>query len=555
MSGICLPLSNGLNVCTSTCGDGGQCVPGWSCESVPGQVGEICSCSPSAEVCNGKDDDCNGIVDDEPAVEEQCAGQEGAGSVCENGACTEGADGGIGDGGDAGPASDGGDAGSFTGPRVCASIDPIDFGLVDVASTATQPVVISNCGSTDLTLGAVTLGNDTLPHAFALTGAPTTPASFRVGDSFTLNVSYSPASVEVPPAPGDSGSLSITTEAGSLVVPLEGRGQGAGCGQTPTASIQVSVGGTVIDPTSTNIDPLTSVTLNGSSSLASADGSVVSFTWSFVSEPPTGAPLSLSGTTAPEASLYLAVVGDYVVKLVVSTAEGCSATAQVTLHVVPSAAVYVQLTWPQSYGDLDLHYIGPGGSFYEMSPYDGDLDWEESLGTAYGPMPPTPTGATSPDWGGPGNYPDGGGTVAPDNSPIDDPAMPVDQRQGYGPEAAEHQQPFDGTYKITVHYYCSDDSEQTNPGAATAVVNVYVHGSLAWHGLMPGMQQTQAWDAADLVVANGGMDISVMPLTGGLYETTEGCFGSGGPDAGTSAPDAGGSAPDASSVAAPDAGM
>ena len=71
------------------------------------------------------------------------------------------------------------------------------------------------------------------------------------------------------------------------------------------------------------------------------------------------------------------------------------------------ADVRIQLTWPQNYGDVDLHYIGPQGTFYETSPYEGDLDWEYSWSTAIGLMPPTPNcGGTSepcsalnPDWG------------------------------------------------------------------------------------------------------------------------------------------------------------
>ncbi len=88
-SGICLPLQNGA-VCTASCGvDGGSCVPGWSCASFPGQGADICQCTPSTEVCNGKDDDCNGIVDDEPTVDQACTQSRGSGYVCLNGTCVQ----------------------------------------------------------------------------------------------------------------------------------------------------------------------------------------------------------------------------------------------------------------------------------------------------------------------------------------------------------------------------------------------------------------------------------------------------------------------------------
>jgi hypothetical protein len=230
--------------------------------------------------------------------------------------------------------------------------------------------------------------------------------------------------------------------------------------------------------------------------------------------------------TGPQVTLDVEIVGDYVIGLSVSAGDDCaSPTTHVTLHVQSQAGIHVQLTWPQAYGDVDLHYIGPGGTLYEESPYPGDLDWEYSLATAYGAMPPTATGITPPDWGGPGTVPNNGDTVAPDGTSVDDASLDCDQRDGFGPENVTHNQPFDGTYRVSVHYYCAEDELNGNAivGRITANLDIFVNGSLAWSGSMPGISEEQVWDAAEITVANHGTSISVTSLSTPLYCISQGC--------------------------------
>ena len=86
-SGICLSVGS-KSVCSSPCGTNADCVPGWTCGAELGQPTNICECTPTAEVCDGRDNDCNGIVDDDAVVDAQCVARDGAGYTCGSGACS-----------------------------------------------------------------------------------------------------------------------------------------------------------------------------------------------------------------------------------------------------------------------------------------------------------------------------------------------------------------------------------------------------------------------------------------------------------------------------------
>ena len=62
--GICVPISGGASVCTTTCGSTSDCIAGLTCGTMDGQSSNVCQCTPSPEICDGLDNDCNGIIDD-----------------------------------------------------------------------------------------------------------------------------------------------------------------------------------------------------------------------------------------------------------------------------------------------------------------------------------------------------------------------------------------------------------------------------------------------------------------------------------------------------------
>jgi Protein of unknown function (DUF1566) len=87
--GICAPIGpGGAGICTTSCTTTAHCVPGWTCGPAPGETSNVCQCTPKNEVCDGKDDDCNGIVDDPAPAEQVCAAANGANYYCANGVCT-----------------------------------------------------------------------------------------------------------------------------------------------------------------------------------------------------------------------------------------------------------------------------------------------------------------------------------------------------------------------------------------------------------------------------------------------------------------------------------
>ena len=90
LSGYCTqvggPVDGGWTgyVCSEPCNATTDCVPGWACVPVAGITSSnFCTCTYSPQVCDGKDDNCDGTVDNEPAADESC----GPAFVCQDGGC------------------------------------------------------------------------------------------------------------------------------------------------------------------------------------------------------------------------------------------------------------------------------------------------------------------------------------------------------------------------------------------------------------------------------------------------------------------------------------
>ncbi len=69
-------------VCSVSCEDASGCPSGWGCETVYSADGKFCTCESSDEVCDGRDNDCDGLVD-EGGSEDLCGGD----GLCVEAAC------------------------------------------------------------------------------------------------------------------------------------------------------------------------------------------------------------------------------------------------------------------------------------------------------------------------------------------------------------------------------------------------------------------------------------------------------------------------------------
>lgn len=308
--------------------------------------------------------------------------------------------------------------------------NPLDFGYVASGSVETDTIEVVNAGGATLDVSSLLV----LGEGFTA-GEASTPFSLAPGESFPLDITFSPIAElmyggEVWAESNTPGTTTRATVTGtSLQQPM------AVCEASPSEIYAlydraVWVGSNSYDPSGQDI---------------------VNWEWSLTSRP-AGSAATMPSGTADRSGFVADVVGEYVAQLVVRNEDGVeSAPCYATLNAIPSQSLWVEMYWDTEQDDMDLHMLNNGGSLRG----DGDCYYANCVGRGL-------------DWGDAG--------VTDDN-----PSLDIDDIPGTGPENINVQEPEeDAIYRVYVHDY--QGSTPDYYGDNTVTVNIYIAGVLEWTG-------------------------------------------------------------------------
>jgi hypothetical protein len=290
--------------------------------------------------------------------------------------------------------------------------------------------------------------------------------------------------------PGAWPSSSIGLFAAALSVATFASGCGNNSFFTPVGKQHKPIA--VIDAPAGPLDAFAVTVADGSAS-HDPDGTVVAWHWTLTALPTNSRmtldPIATATPTAGEKiSFRPDLLGAYEIQLVVTDNSGLDSDPAIyDFSAADNSALRLELTWDRDITDVDLHLVdeSAGGSFF-TSPNDCYFQNK------------------TPDWGVPGVT-------------DDDPVLPFDQDEGFGPEVIGVRAPAAGTYHVFSHYYCDDGF-----GGTTATVKVYVHGALAAETNATLIHTGDLWDVGTLVFDSaGGAVLSVS--SAGVATSTHGC--------------------------------
>lgn len=329
-------------------------------------------------------------------------------------------------------------------PDIEVSSLSVDFGSVDVGNFGYGTLLVENVGEGSLTIDTAALSGS---GAFAVLSGDISGYTIPAGQSQTIAMVYAPTLTT-----GDSGTLTITSndpDEPSVEVVLAGNG--GSDNEYPIA---------VVDCPST-IEPRKMITLTGSDSYDPNEYEPLTYSWTITQTPEGSAATELLNATQDVAYWQTDIAGDYQVALKVTNSLGLEgAPAFCTVSAIPSELLHVELIWDTGNADLDLHLIETGGAWYNDPE---DCNWCNP----------------SPDWGTEGVT-------------DDDPALDLDDIDGYGPENINIDDPQDGTYTVYAHYY-----EDGGDDAVVATVKVYLYGALV-DEMSKVLYRTEIWEVGQV---------------------------------------------------------
>jgi hypothetical protein len=197
--------------------------------------------------------------------------------------------------------------------------------------------------------------------------------------------------------------------------------------------------------------PFETAQWDGSSSYDPAGGTITNYNWTLASKPSGSSAVMPSGSGPFRNDFLPDLAGDYVGRLVVTTADGRSSEpCETTLEAIPAESLWVEMYWTVANDDMDLHLLAPGGSLLS----DRDCYYANCVGGWL-------------DWG----------TVGDED---DDPALDLDDIPNTGPENINIFDPQNGTFTVYVHDYSGSTPDYY--GSNTVTVNIYIAGALVYTG-------------------------------------------------------------------------
>jgi hypothetical protein len=235
---------------------------------------------------------------------------------------------------------------------------------------------------------------------------------------------------------------------------------------------------------------------------AEDDGTIVSWQWTIVSQPPGSSADAPTPANRARTTLMADVVGEYELELTVADDHGNEVSCTTTVVAVPAEGLRVELYWnppdrscdshvaPCDPSDVDLHLLHPDAPAWFSASQAGDCYYANCVGGL--------------NWDGPGVE--------------DNPRLDLDDVDGFGPENINITEPVVGnTYTVGVHYFTADgrsaDTEAyvriycgtiaTDPVYEVGPVTIEDHGSSYWNDFW--RVATIEWD---------GIDCAVTPLVG-----------------------------------------
>lgn len=380
----------------------------------------------------------------------------------------------------------------------CVLIKPekkLDMGIVYVGQTSTKGVTLENCGIVPVEVSSLELADDE-QGVFGFDGTspkptPTSPIKIAMNGKHTVPVTCTPPS-ENKNAAGEQKpftaklNLKDNTAKPSKSVDVQCYGTAATC---PTAVI-------VADP-GEQIEPQQKLCLKASSSFAAPGKLVKKYKWKLISAPKGATALNFvpndttadvcfgTLTTNPKTGkedLTVNIAGEYIFELQVWDDTGTEACKISTMSVlvIPSMGLHIELLWdtpaddtkdtgPQAEGsDLDLHLAHQKA--YEAKTCDAtttkacqpDLDKDGKTDPWFNSVYDCYWYNNTNQWG--------------TNISTDNPALDLDDTNGWGPENMNMQAPEnDMLYAVGVHYW---DKHGLEPDDTTSTVNIYVLGIL-----------------------------------------------------------------------------